>query len=116
MAHIARVRRPARSANASRALRIFRCAPGAVTGAVGELDDHACLDQRVDVSAGVAGGDSEFALKRQGVEHGLSDKEIRDAVNGGVPACRDLFVPTFAGLPEVADEVTVADDGEDRRG
>jgi hypothetical protein len=40
------------------------CAPGAVAGAVGELDDDTGRHERVDVSAGVAGGDAEFTLKR----------------------------------------------------
>lgn len=66
------------------------CAPGAIAGAVGELDDDTGRDKRVDVSAGVAGGDPEFALKREGVEDRLPDKEIRDAVNGRVAARGDL--------------------------
>jgi hypothetical protein len=48
----------------------FRCAPSAVAGAVGELDDHASLNKGVDVSAGVAGGDAGFTLQSQCVEDG----------------------------------------------
>ena len=68
----------------------FGCAPGAVSSAVGELDDDTGRHERVDISAGVARGHPEFALKRHRVEHWLSHQQIRDAVNGRVTACLDL--------------------------
>ncbi len=91
--------------------------PDPIAGAVGELDQHPRGHQYLDVAVHVARRDLQSFGDERRVDHRMTDQQVGEPPDRGVPAGTDPVVPAVVDLAKLGDQrPAVGHRGERRRG